>query len=257
MADYMNCGSDEERSDFFAFNDYSWCSPSSFTKSGWDQKVKKFSDYGLPLFLAEYGCNTNDRDFGEVEALYSEKMTPVYSGGLVYEYSEEPSNYGLVNVKGPSKLKELDDFDTLAKALKKTDNPDGDGGYNKTGGASTCPEKELPAWNVNGEAPLPKMPSAAKKYMKEGAGEAPGFSGPGSMTAGRDSTPSVEPGSTVESGSSGSSGSDSDSGESSSSSSSSAAAAPGAPIPSMSLAPALVGLVTVMSSLFGASLILV
>ncbi len=39
MADYMNCGSDDERSDFFAFNDYSWCDPSDFKKSGWDQKV--------------------------------------------------------------------------------------------------------------------------------------------------------------------------------------------------------------------------
>ncbi|KAI5302926.1 beta-glucanosyltransferase, partial [Ascosphaera pollenicola] len=52
MAEYMNCGSDEERSDFFAFNDYSWCDPSSFTTSGWDQKVKNFTGYGLPLFLS-------------------------------------------------------------------------------------------------------------------------------------------------------------------------------------------------------------
>jgi 1,3-beta-glucanosyltransferase GAS5 len=49
MADYMNCGSDDVRSDFFAFNDYSWCDPSSFTQSGWDQKVKNFSDYSIPL----------------------------------------------------------------------------------------------------------------------------------------------------------------------------------------------------------------
>lgn len=49
MAEYMNCGSDDERSDFFAFNDYSWCDPSSFTVSGWDQKVKNFSDYSIPL----------------------------------------------------------------------------------------------------------------------------------------------------------------------------------------------------------------
>jgi hypothetical protein len=49
MAEYMNCGSDDERSDFFAFNDYSWCDPSSFTTSGWDQKVKNFTGYGLPL----------------------------------------------------------------------------------------------------------------------------------------------------------------------------------------------------------------
>lgn len=49
MALYMNCGTDDERSDFFAFNDYSWCSPSSLQISGWDQKVKNFTGYGLPL----------------------------------------------------------------------------------------------------------------------------------------------------------------------------------------------------------------
>lgn len=49
MATYMNCGTDDERSDFFAFNDYSWCDPSSFTTSGWDAKVKNFTGYGLPI----------------------------------------------------------------------------------------------------------------------------------------------------------------------------------------------------------------
>ena len=49
MAEYMNCGTEDERSDFFAFNDYSWCDPSSFQISGWDQKVKNFTGYGLPL----------------------------------------------------------------------------------------------------------------------------------------------------------------------------------------------------------------
>lgn len=47
-ADYMNCGSDDMRSDFFAFNDYSWCN-SDFQTSGWDAKVKNFTDYGLPI----------------------------------------------------------------------------------------------------------------------------------------------------------------------------------------------------------------
>ncbi len=27
MAKYMNCGTDDERSDFYAINDYSWCDP--------------------------------------------------------------------------------------------------------------------------------------------------------------------------------------------------------------------------------------
>jgi 1,3-beta-glucanosyltransferase GAS5 len=49
MAEYMNCGTDDERSDFFAFNDYSWCDPSSFQTSGWDKKVQQYSNYSLPL----------------------------------------------------------------------------------------------------------------------------------------------------------------------------------------------------------------
>ena len=49
MATYMNCGNDAVRSDFFAFNDYSWCDPSSFTISGWDKKVQTFSNYSIPI----------------------------------------------------------------------------------------------------------------------------------------------------------------------------------------------------------------
>ena len=48
-AQFMNCGTDDERSDFFAFNDYSWCDPSSFQQSGWDQKVELFKNYSLPI----------------------------------------------------------------------------------------------------------------------------------------------------------------------------------------------------------------
>ena len=135
MAEYMNCGTDDERSDFFAFNDYSWCDPSSFQRSGWDQKVKNFTGYGLPLFLSEYGCNTNTRKFEEVSSLYSTDMTGVYSGGLVYEYSQEASNYGLVELSGGS-VNELPDFTALMSAFSNTANPQGDGGYNSTGGKS-------------------------------------------------------------------------------------------------------------------------
>lgn len=49
MAQYMNCGTDDQRSDFYAFNDYSWCDPSSFAQSGWDKKVKQYGDYSIPL----------------------------------------------------------------------------------------------------------------------------------------------------------------------------------------------------------------
>lgn len=49
MATYMNCGTDDQRSDFYSFNDYSWCDPSSFQGSGWSEKVQQYGNYSLPL----------------------------------------------------------------------------------------------------------------------------------------------------------------------------------------------------------------
>lgn len=193
MAQYMNCGPDDERSDFFAFNDYSWCDPSSFKISGWEQKVKNFTSYGLPIFLSEYGCNTNARKFEEVASLYSKEMTSVYSGGLVYEYSEEGSKYGLVTINSDGTITEGADFAALKTALAGTASPTGDGGYNSTGGASGCPPKSA-NWEVSGDS-LPAIPSAAADMMKTGAGKGFGLTGTGSQNAGGTSTGTATPGS--------------------------------------------------------------
>lgn len=243
MAEYMNCGTEDERSDFFAFNDYSWCDPSSFTVSGWNQKVKNFTGYGIPLFLSEYGCNTNQRQFQEVSALYSTKMTGVYSGGLVYEYSEQSSNYGLVEIDG-NNVKELPDYNALKTAFANTPSAQGDGGYNSTGGANACPTASPPNWDVTGDA-LPAMPDPAKKFLTKGAGKGQGFSGPGSMDAGTQSTGTATPGS----------GRVTDSASSSSSTTSKGAAGALQP-PRLSLAPIAVCAATVLGMLFGAGLIL-
>ncbi|KAJ5780356.1 hypothetical protein N7457_005516 [Penicillium paradoxum] len=245
MAEYMNCGTDDERSDFFAFNDYSWCDPSSFTTSGWDQKVKNFTGYGLPLFLSEYGCNTNDREFNEVSALYSTRMTGVYSGGLVYEYTEGGNKYGLVKIKD-DEVTTLKDYKALKAAFAKTDNPKGDGNYNTTGGASGCPAMQKPNWDVPTDA-LPAMPAPAKKYLTEGAGKGVGFKGKGSQDAGTKSTSTATQGS-------------GDVAAATSTSTDSASTSEGAaanlkPM-QFSFAPATVGLVTIVSTIFGASFLL-
>ncbi|KAF7895462.1 uncharacterized protein EAF01_009424 [Botrytis porri] len=192
MAQYMNCGTDDERSDFFAFNDYSWCDPSSFTTSGWDQKVKNFTGYGLPIFLSEYGCNTNTRAFEEVKSLYGTDMTAVYSGGLVYEYSEEGSKYGLVKIDGGS-VTNKDDFTALKSAFAGTANPTGDGGYSSTNKASDCPAQSS-TWNVTSNA-LPAIPSGAAELMTKGAGKGAGLTGAGSQNAGGTSTGTASAGS--------------------------------------------------------------
>jgi 1,3-beta-glucanosyltransferase GAS5 len=190
---YFNCGTDDERSDFFAFNDYSWCDPSSFTISGWDKKVETYKDFSIPLFLSEFGCNTNRRDWNEIASLYSTNMTGVYSGGLVYEYTVEANGYGLVENGANGEVEPNDDFDRLAAAYKKTPNPQGDGGFKSDGQPSRCPPQS-DEWDVDTTA-LPAIPEPAKKFMTQGAGDGPGLAGEGSQWHGTPSKSEAEPGS--------------------------------------------------------------
>jgi hypothetical protein len=190
---FFNCGSDDERSDFFAFNDYSWCDPSSFTQSGWDKKVELYKDYSKPIFLSEYGCITNRRDWGEVAALYSTNMTGVYSGGLAYEYTVEPNGYGLVEVNSNGDIEPNADFERLKKAFAATDNPTGAGGYRENGEASECPS-ESEDWEVSSTV-LPAMPKNAEKYMSGDVGTGPGLDGDGSHFAGEPSESTATAGS--------------------------------------------------------------
>lgn len=260
MAEYMNCGTDDQRSDFFAFNDYSWCDPSSYTQSGWSQKVELFGNYSLPIFLSEYGCITNKREFEEVTALYNEEMTGVYSGGLVYEYSQESNNYGLVEISG-STVTPTSDFTALQSQLAANKAPSGDGGYKSNGTASTCPDSsdtfKISEAGFTGEE-LPAIPSGAVKYMSSGAGDGPGLTGDGSQNSGSSSTPSAA---TPGSGSATSTASQASSTASKSSSSSSSTASAGAASSLMSkgeltsFAPLVFTSVIALSSLLGAVLL--
>ncbi|THZ32440.1 beta-glucanosyltransferase [Aureobasidium pullulans] len=252
-AQYMNCGTDDQRSDFFAFNDYSWCDPSSFTISGWDQKVQTYNNYSLPLFLSEYGCNKGTRKFEEVSALYNSEMTGVYSGGLVYEYSEEGSDYGLVQISGDS-VTPNDDFTYLQAAFSNNTAPSGDGGYKSSGTASTCPPASE-TWDTGdftGED-LPAIPSDATKYMTSGAGKGPGLSGGGSQDAGSDtvSTASAGSGSATRT----ASGASSTGTGSASSSSTATGAASRVSMGELSFAPLVMTGLVALSTLLGATLL--
>jgi hypothetical protein len=145
--------------------------------------------------LSEFGCITNKRQFNELGSLYSDKMTSVYSGGLVYEYSEEGTGYGLVKISGNS-VTETAGFSALANQLSQNKAPSGDGGYKSDGQPSQCPG-ESTTWEVKdfqGED-LPAIPKNAEQYIKSGAGKGPGLSGSGSQNAGEQSTGTAKPGS--------------------------------------------------------------
>ncbi|KTW26263.1 uncharacterized protein T551_03562 [Pneumocystis jirovecii RU7] len=167
---YLNCGNDNHRVDFYAINLYSWCSPSNFMTSGYSQRVLDFSAYTIPIFFSEYGCNRNPpRPFDEVQYIYSREMSGVFSGGLVYEWTEELGNpnYGLVYINGRT-LQKKQDFYNLKYQYEKINLPEGSGGYKVVSGGNKCPENSF-SFNVYTE--LPKMPKSAEKYLKHGAGK--------------------------------------------------------------------------------------
>lgn len=73
-----------------------------------------------------YGCNlVQPRIFQETTALYSEQMTGVFSGGLIYEFTQSTAKYGLVEVaKNNKDVSCLDEFDNLQAVQEKLpDNP--------------------------------------------------------------------------------------------------------------------------------------
>lgn len=103
-------------------------------------------------------------------------MTPVYSGGLIYEYSFEKiifdkAGFGIVDINGNT-VSERPDFTALQTAFKNSAIPKTDGGYSATNKPSLCPA-ETAQWKAN--ASLPAMPQGAAKFMTNGAGAGPGF----------------------------------------------------------------------------------
>ncbi|KAK4079465.1 CAZyme family GH72 [Trichoderma harzianum] len=122
---YMQCSEDGDandmsRADVFAINSYSWCGPdATYQSSSYDVLTENFSNTSIPVFFSEYGCNTPmPRYWNETQAIYGPEMTHVFSGGVVYEYTEEENHYGLVNITGDT-LQILGDYNRLKAQLAK------------------------------------------------------------------------------------------------------------------------------------------
>lgn len=121
VADYFACGSEEDRVDFYGLNIYSWCGNSTFQESGYDTKTEDFSNLTIPIFFSEYGCNeVQPREFYDVLTLYSDEMTDVWSGGIIYMYFQETNDYGLVSISD-NDVVTLDDFNNLKSRMEEID----------------------------------------------------------------------------------------------------------------------------------------
>ncbi|KAI1366858.1 Glucanosyltransferase-domain-containing protein [Xylaria arbuscula] len=146
LAHYFACQPDDDDTqiDFWGYNVYSWCGYSNYVDSSYGERVEFFSDYPVPVFFAEYGCNENieggptHRPFTEVAVLYG-NMTEVFSGGIVYQWFQSENDFGLVNVTDDSVTPEPD-FTSLMKQLAKVSpTSTASSAYTPTNKAPACP----------------------------------------------------------------------------------------------------------------------
>jgi len=122
VAAYFNCGDVADQIDFRGYNIYEWCGDSNYVTSGYITRTQEFENYSVPAFFAEYGCNTQGggaagRMFTEVAALYGPQMSPVFSGGFVYEYFEEANDYGLASAINDNTVSTLADFNAWSTQI--------------------------------------------------------------------------------------------------------------------------------------------
>ncbi|RPB28606.1 hypothetical protein L211DRAFT_777693 [Terfezia boudieri ATCC MYA-4762] len=165
LAEYLACG-EIGWVDFFAINSYQWCGDNTFEGSGYDVLVNDYKNYSLPIFFSEYGCNlVRPRLFQETAALFSDQMTGVFSGGLIYEYSQEPADYGIVKIASNGKdCALLGEFDTLQKVHESVPNPTIPSGATENQ-RPMCKDPSY-YWNIAGDSELPK--SFGVDYIKKG-----------------------------------------------------------------------------------------
>jgi hypothetical protein len=204
LQNYLACSKNEsERLDFYSLNAYEWCGQSSYEVSGYNMLQKNATDYPIPIFFSETGCNTPaPRTFDDQDSIFGSKMSGTWSGAIIYEWIEETNDYGLINY-GPSVSAATNtivedgftrqgtptpvspDFANL-KSHWATLNPTGVvlSIYKKETGsisAVECPAYTSGAWEVDPSSPLPTLGQTYKEESSKGASTA---SGKGSTASG-------------------------------------------------------------------------
>ncbi|KAG9617390.1 glycoside hydrolase family 72 protein, partial [Aureobasidium melanogenum] len=99
LQNYLACGTNSSDAlDFFSLNAYEWCGESSYQVSGYEQLTQNITEYNIPIFFSEVGCNTpKPRTFDDQAAIFGPEMSPYWSGVIIYEWIQETNDYGLVS----------------------------------------------------------------------------------------------------------------------------------------------------------------
>jgi hypothetical protein len=159
LQNYLACGSDSI--DFFGQNQYSWCDPSSFTASGYNIVYANASGHPVPIFFSETGRNTNPpRLFKDQAAVFGPQMNDEWSGAIIYEWSNEANDYGIVSYGGSiasgTPNPKAPDFTNL-QSQWATLNPTGTSIYDRKVSIPACPTFTSGGWLVHGDVKLSKL----------------------------------------------------------------------------------------------------
>lgn len=160
MADYFACGDSEDHADFYGINMYEWCGKSSFKLSGYQARTEEFANYTIPLFMSEYGCNeVTPRVFTEIGAIFSDEMTDVWSGGIVYMYYQESNNYGLVSISD-GKVSTMADYSYYSSEINAVSPTSvNSASYTPSTTSMSCPTVKASTWLADDV--LPPTPDKA------------------------------------------------------------------------------------------------
>ncbi|KAK5175606.1 uncharacterized protein LTR77_000745 [Saxophila tyrrhenica] len=188
LQNYMACGSDStEALDFYSLNAYEWCGETTYEESGYNMLQENASDYNIPIFFSETGCNTpSPRTFDDQTAIFGDEMADTWSGSIIYEWIEEANNYGLISYAAPqdptaTASNVVDgfvragtptpispDFENLSNHWA-TLNPTGvsENAYKPSASPPPCPTFTSGMWEVNGDAPLPTIGAKAATFTSD------------------------------------------------------------------------------------------
>ncbi|KAK5148233.1 hypothetical protein LTR32_000421 [Rachicladosporium monterosium] len=213
-------GNDSEALDFFALNAYEWCGQSTYDTSGYQFLQQNASNYNIPIYFSETGCQTpKPRTFDDQAAILGSDMDGTWSGAIIYEWIEETNDYGLISYgasAGPTATGNgvvagytrtgtptpiSPDFENLSTHWA-TLTPTGVSmsAYSPSATAPSCPAFTSGAWLVSGDVPLPTIGAVSHSVGSTSAASS------ATSTGGSATSQSSQTGSQSSSGSSGSSG---------------------------------------------------
>lgn len=99
LANFLSCDPSGTNSgstsiDLYGLNNYAWCGNSTFQAS-YASIDADYAGYNVAAYFSEYGCITSPpRLWTEVVALFSDQMTPIWSGGVAFSYFPATSDQG-------------------------------------------------------------------------------------------------------------------------------------------------------------------